>query len=85
MSGFKLDLGLIAEGVVELDPMSGRYVIRTEDEKGQIGILDIQARLEQYQGEDVRFILTPLKTVNQLAEMVESGDIDASQIPTLKL
>lgn len=85
MSDLKLDLGLIAEGVVEIDPMTGHYVVRSEDPNGKITILDPQAQLERYKGEDVRFILTPLKTVSQVAKMVEEGEIDASQIPSLKL
>ena len=81
----KLDMGLIAEGVVELDPMSGHYVVRTQDEDGKIAFLDVQAQLQQYVGEEVRFIMTPLKTVAQIAAMVESGTIDASQVPKLKI
>ena len=81
----KLDLGLIAEGVVELDPMTGHYVVRVEDEKGEVAFLDPQSQLERYKGEPVRFIITPLNTVGQIAKMVEEGEIDPSQIPQLKL
>lgn len=69
-------MGLIAEGVVELDPMSGNYVVRTEDEDGKVAFLDVQAQLQKYAGEEVRFIVTPLKTVAQLTAMVERGEID---------
>ena len=81
----KLDMGLIAEGVVELDPMSGHYVVRTEDEDGKVAFLDVQSQLQKYDGEPVRFIMTPLKTVAQITAMVESGEIDASQVPKLKM
>ena len=81
----KLAMGLIAEGVVELDPMSGHYVVRTQDEDGQTAFLDVQAQLQRYAGEPVRFIMTPMKTVAQLTAMVESGTIDESQVPKLKI
>ena len=81
----KLDLGLIAEGTVELDPMTGHYVVRIEDADGKSTFLDPQSQLEQYNGQEVRFIVTPLDTVGQIAKMVEDGQIDASQIPQLKL
>ena len=85
MSVPRLDLGLIAEGVVELDPMSGNLVIRTEDEHGKMNILDVQAQLEKYKGRDVRFVISPMDTVNQLAKMVEEGDLALDQVPNLKL
>lgn len=81
----KLDLGLIAEGVVELDPMTGHYVVRMEDGSGKSSFLDPQRQLERYDGEPVRFIVTPLNTVSTLAKMVENGEIDPSQVPKLKI
>lgn len=79
-----LDLGVVVEGVVELDPISGRLIIRSEDEHGQFQEVDVQARMEQYQGEEVRFIMTPLRTVSEIAQMVEAGEMDPSEIPVVK-
>jgi len=79
-----LDLGIIVEGIVELDPISGRFLVRVEDERGEFGDVDVQAQMEKYKGEPVRFILTPLQTVSDIAKMVEEGELDPSQIPTLK-
>lgn len=70
-----MDLGIILEGVVELDPMSGRMVIRIQELNGSSAFMDIQSQMEKYKGEEVRFILTPLRTVSQLAKMVESGEL----------
>jgi hypothetical protein len=80
----KLDLGVIAEGTVELDPMTGRYVVRVVGDDGKNTFIDLQEAVAKYRGQDVRFILTPFSTIDQLAEMVESGEIDANQVPTLK-
>jgi len=68
-----MDLGTMVEGVVELDPISGRMVLRIPQEDGSNEFLDIQERLEYYKGEEVRFILTPLKTVAELARLVGEG------------
>ncbi len=81
----KLDLGVIAEGVVELDPMTGRMVVRTIGDDGSNQFIDVQEHLARYKGQDVRFIVTPLATVSQLAEMVEKGEVGLDQVPTLKL
>lgn len=68
-----MDLGLFLEGVVELDPMTGRMVLRIPQEDGSNEFVDIQENMEKYKGEEVRFILTPLRTVDEIARIVESG------------
>jgi len=78
------DLGILLEGVVELDPMTGHMVLRIQQPDGSNEFVDIQERLSQYKGEEVRFILTPLRTVDEIAEMVESGEISYDSVPTLK-
>ena len=82
-----IDLGFMAEGVVELDPLSGHFVLRYEDAKtGEFKFLDIQEHLALYKGEDVRLIFTPLSSVARLAKMVENGEIkleDAPKVPKL--
>lgn len=82
MPAQELDLGFRAEGVVELDPMTGRLVIRCEDVRsGGFISLDLQEHLQKYQGEEVRCILTPLKSVAIMAQMVESGQIRMEEVP----
>jgi len=80
-----VDLGLIVEGVVELDPMTGRMVLRIQEADGSNTFIDIQERLAQYKGEEVRFILTPLTTVSEIARLVQEGEISVENLPTLKL
>jgi hypothetical protein len=70
-----MDLGTFVEGVVELDPMTGRMVLRVQELDGSNTFLDIQERLSQYKGEAVRFICTPLKTVDEIARLVEAGQM----------
>lgn len=74
------DMGIFTEGIVELDPMSGRYLIRTIDAAGHNVFIDVQERLAQYTGQEVRFIVTPFETIAQLAEMVEEGEIQLEQV-----
>lgn len=79
-----MDLGQIAEGIVELDPMTGRLVLRCERPEGGFDYVDVQGVLERYKGEEVRFIMTPLSTINQLADMVEAGQLSLEDAPTLR-
>lgn len=79
-----MDLGQIAEGVVELDPMTGRLVLRCERPEGGFDYVDVQGVLERYKGEEVRFIMTPLSTINQLADMVEAGQLSLEDVPSLR-
>ena len=81
MNDAKLDMGLMVDGVVELDPMSGRLVIRYQDSKGAFQTADIQERLLQYKGEEVRCIITPAATIAKMARMVESGAVKLEDIP----
>jgi hypothetical protein len=76
-----MDLGLVAEGIVELDPMTGRLVLRCERPEGGFEYIDVQAVLERYKGEDVRFIVAPFSTINRLAGMVENGDVAVMDLP----
>ena len=80
-----MDLGTFVEGVVELDPMSGRMVLRVQETDGSNTFVDIQERMERYKGEAVRFILTPLQTIEELTSLVESGEIQVGDAPPPKL
>lgn len=75
-----MDFGVVVEGVVELDPMTGRLVLRSEGEKG-FEYTDVQAVLERYRGEEVRFVVAPFTTIRQLAQMVDSGDVSIENVP----
>lgn len=76
----KLDFGLVAEGIVELDPMSGRLVVRVPTDKGN-EFFDVQEYLLKYKGQEVRCIITPFSTINTVARMVEEGDVSLDAVP----
>lgn len=76
-----LDMGLMVEGIVELDPMSGRLIIRYQDKSGAFQTADIQERLLQYRGEEVRCIITPTATIAQIARLVENGGMKLEEVP----
>ena len=69
------DLGIVAEGIVEKDPVTGLFGVQTIGSGGRLEFQDIQKLLEKYNGAEVRFIITPLSTVSQLASMLAEGDI----------
>jgi hypothetical protein len=75
-----LDLGHVKEGVVEIDPMTGRMVIRCAV-PGGFDYFDVQAALEQYRNEEVRVVIVSFATIAKVAQMVESGEIPADRMP----
>lgn len=76
----KLDLGHVKEGTVEIDPMTGRMVLRCPV-PGGFDYFDVQAALEAYRNEEVRVVIVPFATINKVAQMVESGEISPDRIP----
>lgn len=76
-----MDFGTVAEGTVELDPMTGRLILRCEQEDGSFLYVDVQSVLERYKGEEVRFIVAPFSTINKLAQMVDTGDATLDSVP----
>jgi len=64
-------LGHLIEGIVEQDPMTDRYVIRTENVEGRTVVMDIQEILAKYNGKEVRFTLASFENLQKIAEMVE--------------
>lgn len=76
----KLDLGYVREGVVEIDPMTGRFVLRCEGEDG-FEYFDPQEVLEAYKGQEIRIVVAPFSTITKLSEMVASGELPLDQVP----
>lgn len=73
-----LNMGHLVEGVVEQDPMTDRYVIRTDK-----GSFDPQEVLAGLKGKTVRMTLVDFDTLQKLAEMVEANG--ESVVPVLGL
>lgn len=67
----RMDMGHLIEGVVEQDPMTDRFVIRTEDAKGKPVTFDLQEALAKYKGQEVRLTLASFENLQKLAALVE--------------
>jgi hypothetical protein len=65
-------MGHLVEGVVEQDPMTDRYVIRTEGPDGRAVVFDVQEALAAFKGKGVRITLNSFENLAKLAQMVEA-------------
>lgn len=62
-------LGHLVEGVVEQDPITDQFTIRTPEGTS----FDVQAALGELKGQAVRFTLVSFETLQKLAELVETS------------
>lgn len=65
-------LGHLIEGIVEQDPMTDEYVIRTIDAEGRPQTFSIQEALSSLKGKQVRFTLASIENLAKLAQAMES-------------
>ena len=75
-----MDLGIMVEGFVEVDPNTGRVLLRISQEAGRDQYLDIQEQLAAQHGKEVRLIVTPLDSLAELARMVEAGELEVKAV-----
>lgn len=66
-----LSFGHLIEGVVEQDPMTDCYVIRTMDHIGNPVNFDVQTALAEFCGQEVRFTLASFANLAKLAALIE--------------
>lgn len=78
-----MDFGFLKEGVIELDPMTGRMVVRCEGSSGY-EYFDVQEALEKYKNEEVRVIIVPIATIDTVAGLVESGQMTLEEAPKVR-
>lgn len=71
MSQNPLDLGHLVEGIIEQDPMTDRFVIRTYDSEGKPYTFDPQEAFGKLVGKEVRFTLASFENLAKLAALVE--------------
>lgn len=64
--------GHLIEGIVEQDPMTDRYVIRTVDEHGNPVTFDPERAFAALLGKEVRLTLASFEQLTQLAKLVEN-------------
>ena len=62
----------LVEGTVEQDPMTDRFVLRTVDQAGKPFTFDVQAALETFKGREIRVVLAPLATIEELERIVQT-------------
>jgi hypothetical protein len=65
-------MGHLIEGVIEQDPMTDRWNIRTVDADGNPATFDVQEALAALSGKEVRLTLVSLENLAKLAELVET-------------
>ena len=65
-------MGHLIEGVIEQDPMTDRWNIRTVDAAGNPSTFDVQGALATLAGKEVRFTLVTFENLAKLAELVET-------------
>jgi hypothetical protein len=66
-----IDMGYLLEGVLEQDPLTDRFYLRTEDAQGRPVNIDLQEAMGKYIGKEVRFTLASFETLGRLAALVE--------------
>ncbi len=77
--GDSLSMGHLVEGVVEQDPMTDRFVIRTDK-----GMFDPHEVLSKFEGRSVRMTLVDFDTLQRLAKMVEAGGESVMTVASIK-
>lgn len=81
MSQGQVGMGVyLVEGVVEQDPMSDRFVIQTTTPEGKPFTFDPQVALGRLKGQEVRVVLAPLATIQQIEETVQQQQEGATQV-----
>lgn len=76
------DYGYLVEGIVELDPITGRYRIRTIDQQGNNIYIDPNDILGSYKGQEVRFTCASFEVIDQLTKMLEGQAEAAGDLPS---
>lgn len=82
-------LGHILEGVIEINPMTERYQIASQELDGSVKTIDLHELLAQFVGKEVRLTLASFEGLAQLAKMVEDQGggqvygITPEQFPTV--
>lgn len=81
MSQGQIGMGVyLVEGIVEQDPMSDRFVIRTVDQEGKPITFDPQAVLGQLKGQEIRIVVAPLATVQEVERLVRQQQAEGHNV-----
>jgi hypothetical protein len=70
----------LVEGIVEQDPMTDRFMIQTVDQAGKPLTFDVQRALETFKGREIRVVLAPLATIEELERIVKSQQAEGANV-----
>lgn len=70
-------IGHLLEGVIEQDPMTDAFVLRTVDEKGKDVTIELGALLAKFVGKEVRLTIASIETLERIGRMVEQRGGDS--------
>lgn len=70
----------LVEGVVEQDPMTDQFMIQTVDQAGKPMTFDVQAALETFKGREIRVVLAPLATIEELERIVKAQQAQGADV-----
>lgn len=76
-----MEFGHLIEGIVEQDPMTDRFVIRTTDAHGKPVTFDPEKAFAALKGKEVRFTLASFQELNHLAQLLEQQQGDEGVTP----
>ena len=69
-----LDLGFMIVGVVRYDPQLKTFILVNVE--GAPGPVDPQLAFKKYEGQEVRFTLVSVDSIEKMAALVQSGDVE---------
>jgi hypothetical protein len=67
----------LVEGVVEINPETNRAYIKLEDQNGVVFGFDPTLILDQYKGQKIRVVISPLDAIEHLNSLLQE-DSDAT-------
>jgi len=70
----------LVEGLVEQDPMSDRFILRTVDQAGKPFSFDVQQALGTFKGREVRVVLAPLATIEEMERIVKEQQAQGEKV-----
>lgn len=70
----------LVEGIVEQDPMSDRFTLRTVGPDGKPFTFDPQAVLGQLKGQEVRIVIAPMATVEHVEQLVQAQQNEGQNV-----
>lgn len=74
-------LGVLLEGVIERNPLTGEYHLMTVGNDGRAQIHRMQDLLAKYEGSEVRLTLASFTDLERLAELAGQPEANGLSLP----